>query len=64
MNLYGVFAGNMFGMTRNKRQAIKVAKELGGTVRVMPIPDTRLWDAPTFRVCSDPLRPQDRVSID
>ena len=53
--LYGVFAGSKFGMTWNKRVAIREAKRLGGTVRYMADPESSYWDGPTFRVSSRPL---------
>jgi len=55
-SLYGVFAGSKWGMTTNKREALRAAKEHKGYVRLMAYPrDTHYWDPRTFIVCSDPL---------
>jgi hypothetical protein len=55
--LYGVFvpaAG--WCMTTNKKDALALAKEKSGSVRVMPYPSgSGAWDRPTFHVCSDLL---------
>ena len=54
MNLYGVFFGTKWAMTRNKRQALKYAKASRGYVGVIRNADgygsPTAWDAPTFRV--------------
>ncbi len=52
MNLYGVFAEHAWMMTRNRRQALRLAKQYHGEVRSMPEPDAAYWDRPTFRLCS------------
>lgn len=55
-SLYGVFVGDRWGMTTNKREALRAAKEGKGYVRRMPYPrDTGSWDSPTFQVCSEPF---------
>jgi len=51
--LYGVFVGSKWGMTRNKRLALRTAKKHRGEVRSMPEPESTYWDLPTFYVCSD-----------
>lgn len=56
--LYGVFYTDdngiaRWGMHRNGRQAARIAKHVKGELRAMPLPETSVWDAPTFRVCSD-----------
>lgn len=55
MNLYGVFYGSKWAMTRNKRTAIKAAKANHGYVIVHENAygpgSVNTWDAPTFRVC-------------
>lgn len=60
--LYGVFSNigrnDRWGMTNNKRVAINAAKEIkGATVRSMNDPDSKVWDAPTFRACSEQIYP-------
>ena len=40
-------------MVRNLRRAKRIARNCQGYVTRMPLPTTRSWDAPTFRVCSD-----------
>lgn len=50
--LYGVFVGTKWGMTRNRRVAIKAAREARGQVRVMEEPESVYWDMPTFYACS------------
>jgi hypothetical protein len=59
--LYGVFADDpttgrpVWGMERSKVRAVRAARKAHGYVTAMPLPDpsSRVWDAPTFRVCSD-----------
>lgn len=56
--LYGVFVGVSPGkrwcMTRNKRAALRLAKDDQGEVRAMFLPRERMaWDAPTFYTMSD-----------
>jgi hypothetical protein len=52
--LYGVFVGPKWGMTRNKRVAIRAAREHKGEVRVMDDdPAMSAWDSPTFRIMSN-----------
>lgn len=54
--LYGVFIGTKWALTRNKKKALTLAKENHGTVRAMPLPSGHYsWDAPTFRVSSDEI---------
>ena len=54
--LYGVFIGTRWAMLRNKRKAIAYAKKHGGEVRYLyDDPSISAYDAPTFRVLSDPL---------
>jgi hypothetical protein len=55
--LYGVF-GTVNGtarwaMLRNKRRAVRLARLHSGYVTATPEPGCAVWDAPTFRVCSD-----------
>jgi hypothetical protein len=42
-------------MERSKVRAVRAARKAHGYVTAMPLPDpsSRVWDAPTFRVCSD-----------
>jgi hypothetical protein len=59
-NIYGIFATiegtRRFGLTRNKKVAIRLAKRHAGEVRVKPdLPEYVSYDAPTFRVLSDSL---------
>lgn len=59
--IYGVFRdeANQWGMTRNKRKAIRCAKAWPGAyVRgLADCPEYHSFDAPTFRVLSDPVWP-------
>ncbi len=56
MKLYGVFTSEQWGMTTRKAEAIKVARNWGAYVRVMPYPGGNYaWDASTFKVCSELL---------
>lgn len=59
MNLYGVFYGSKFGLTRNKRTAIKAAKANHGYVIVHHNAygpgSSSSWDAPTFYICGEML---------
>lgn len=61
MNLYGIFANNSnrWGMVRNKRKAIRIAKRNPGTtVRVLAdCPEHHCFDAPTFRTLSTQIFP-------
>lgn len=55
---YGVFAGSKFGLTTRKKEALKCAKEHKGEVRVFANfygPDYPSFDAPTFRILSEPV---------
>ena len=59
-NLYGVFIGEMrtsrWVMTRNRKRAVKLAREHGGFVRVRKDdPDVSSFDRPTFIATSDPI---------
>lgn len=53
MNLYGIFFGSSWVMTRSKKQALKSGKANGGVVIVQTNAygpgSVRTWDAPTFR---------------
>lgn len=55
--LYGVFytvdGTPKWSMHRNGRLARRYARILKGELGSMPLPTTRSWDAPTFRVCAD-----------
>ena len=58
--LYAVFYTShdgkaMWGMHRNGRTARQIAKRVAGVLHAMPLPsrEARVWDAPTFRHCSD-----------
>lgn len=57
--LYGVFfqldGRARWGMERSKRRALAFARAAKGYVTRMdlPSPEARVWDAPTFRVCSE-----------
>lgn len=54
--LYGVFVGDRWGMTTNRKQALAAAKEGKGYVRSMGYAGScSSYDAPTFRVLSRPL---------
>ena len=54
--VYGVFVGKKFALTLSREKAIKFAQQKGGTVRrVRDDPGIRAYDAPTFRVLSDPV---------
>lgn len=54
MNLYGIFFGTKWCMTRNKRQALTFARKNRAIVGVIRNAygwgSPRSWDAPTFRV--------------
>lgn len=55
-SVYGVFVGSRFGLTTNRRVALRAAREHRGEVRRVPYRDSpRSFDAPTFRVLSDPV---------
>ena len=59
-SLYGVFYQNAAGvpcwaMTRNRKSALRTAEARQGYVTRMNWPGCSVWDAPTFRVCSDLL---------
>ena len=45
-----------FALTYSMREADRMARESHGTVHAMPLPGTRSWDAPTFRMCSEMIR--------
>lgn len=63
--LYGVFfqaphyrTGQLvahWGMHRNGRTAKRIARRVSGYVTRMPLPspEVQVWDAPTFKVCSE-----------
>ena len=61
--LYGIFLPSLidpkscrFAMCRNKKLAIKTAKEYKGTVRAINLAGAcSSYDAPTFRVLSDEI---------
>ena len=60
MKLYGVFCGTKWGMTRNKRVAIRAtkaqAKKTGLPAEVRALTDCDeigAYDSPTFRVLSE-----------
>lgn len=58
MYLYGVFAGTKWGMTTNRKMAIKSAQTARGYITRMKYPvgnGSNVWDAPTFKMCSDLL---------
>ena len=54
---YGVFIGSKFGITTNKRTAIRAVRNAGrGTVRAITwgfYCDCSAWDGPTFAAQSD-----------
>lgn len=63
-NLYGVFVGDMrtsrWVMTRNRKRAIKIAREHGGFVRVRPDdPNISVFDRPTFIATSTAIKSAD-----
>jgi hypothetical protein len=66
MNLYGIFIDDSrnprWGMCRNKRQAIRLAKRNpGATVRALKdLPEYHSFDAPTFKVLSTQVWPEDK----
>lgn len=54
MYIYGVFIGSKWCMGRNKRRALKYARDNHGYVmRVTDCPEISAYDAPTFRVLGE-----------
>ncbi|MBW2604691.1 MAG: hypothetical protein JRE28_10320 [Deltaproteobacteria bacterium] len=47
--LYAITVGKKWGLIRNKRKAIRIAKREGGKVYARPsIPEISAWDWPTY----------------
>lgn len=58
MYLYGVFWVDpkgclMWAMGRNRKRAEHYARAVKGYVTRMRTPGAEVWDAPTFKVCSE-----------
>lgn len=53
--IYAVFAGSKWGITNNKRKALRTANKTHGTVYAMTSREygTGGWDAPTFQACAN-----------
>ena len=52
--LYGVFIpGGTWYLETSRRRTLTIGRRWGVEVRRMPWPESNLWDAPTFRMCSD-----------
>ena len=45
--------GHTWRMERDKRRAVRLAREHRGVVYSMPLSDTRTWDWPTFVASAD-----------
>lgn len=55
-SVYGVFLGTRWGLFRRKREALRVARELGGEVRRVPYAGSpSSWDYVTFYGSSVPV---------
>lgn len=57
--IYGVFSEKKWGITNSRKDAIKKALEVNGTVRYMPYSyakSSTYWDSVTFSLLSVPLK--------